>query len=293
MPNTVAQQMQDNAPTFGNVLKSVGEGVVASQKKLDASIVDTITKLNDTKITVVTDVVMALDDDGRPIVDADNLKTKDVSVLNYFMPTVHEWKHVALSMDLTLSHMDEQYGMTFEESQFSGNEGGVGLFLGYVGWFQMGGSFESFSEDVNVQREADWARGQVRLDAQLSPRRTTKFPVAAQVTLGPQINLIPGPITEKKENNVLKGRSMDLIVRILKVDGSANPNLTPVVTAGGFMVAPPAADAEYPSPGVTNASGQTKYTVTRNFSSPSFAQPIKTKISVRLNDMTKTLDIVL
>ena len=286
MADSVAVQMAQGAPTFGNVLKSIGEGVVVSQQKLDQSIVDTVTTLNGTKIKVATDVVVALGDDGLPLPPTDaSVKYQEVSVLNYTMPTVHEWKHVAISMDLTLSHVSTETGLNFNQTQWSGGTEGYGLFFGYVGWFSASWHEQEIEQKYNYKNEADWARGQVRLDAQLGPRRTTKLPVAASVSVGPTIIILPGPVVDVTTGSVLTGRSMDLKVKLLKKDGGANPGKTPVVNAGGFRV-------EYVQ-ATTDSLGEAKYTIKRDISSPAFAQPRRSTISVTLGDIVKTLDITL
>jgi hypothetical protein len=78
----------------GNVLASIGSAVAVSQKALDKSVVDTIKKLNDKKIKVVTAVRQELTDDGVPDASKTTLVTNELSVLSLFTPEFHEFKEL-------------------------------------------------------------------------------------------------------------------------------------------------------------------------------------------------------
>ena len=104
-----------------------------SQAALDQGVIDTVNTLGNTNITVVTDVIQHLNDDGEPDPALTELVTTDLSVLNFFTPTIHEWKRVALSMDLSVGAFSESDGLTFNAEQSGGGVGGVGLFWGFLG----------------------------------------------------------------------------------------------------------------------------------------------------------------
>ncbi len=63
-------------------------------------------------ITVVTDVVQELNDDGLPVPTATQLVTQNVSLINFVRPTAHQWSHVALRMDMTVGAVDNERGIT-------------------------------------------------------------------------------------------------------------------------------------------------------------------------------------
>lgn len=292
MPINIPQMMDETAPTFGNVLKSIGQGVASSQEALDQGVIQTVNALNDTKITVVTDVVLKLDDDGMPVVSDNDLISQEVSVLNYVSPTIHEWKHVALSMDLTMSSISEERGIEFSREQRIINFHTYGLFWGFLGWTDMDDQTNRSSFSQQTKREVDWERGQVRLDAMLGPRTTTKFPVPAQVMTGPQLFINPGSVVESKNTEgVVTERSLDLFIKIIKSDGSVNPNVGPIsATAGVLLVS--AANTDGYTPGQTNHQGKAKFTLTRKIFA-SFSQPYRTPVIIRWNDIVRTLEVVL
>jgi hypothetical protein len=167
----VSGQLRTVAPTFGQVLKSIGTGVAESQKALDHGVIQTVKDLADTEITVVTDVIQHLDDDGEPNPAETQLISTDLSVLNFFMPTIHEWKRVAVSMDLSVGEFNESDGVSFHAHQGSSGVGTVGLFWGFVGVGEEHDISHDQFGDQSHQQEASWSRGRVRLGRSLGPRR--------------------------------------------------------------------------------------------------------------------------
>ena len=176
----VSGQLKAVAPTFGDVLKSIGIGVADSQAALDQGVISTVNELADTNITVVTDVIQHLDDDGLPVAADTELVSTDLSVLNFFMPTVHEWKRVALSMDLSCGAFNESDGLSFNAKQSGGGVGGAGLFWGFLGVNYEYGYDNEQNGTRSHEQEASWSSGEVRIDAILGPRRPGSFPCRAR-----------------------------------------------------------------------------------------------------------------
>src|SRR5262249_4529834 len=138
---------------------------------------DTVNLLNNTKITVLTDVVEVLGDDGLPDASKTELITEDVSVLNFFTPIFHEWKNVSIAMDLEVGAFHEDQGLTFTAKQHSQGLALTGLFWGFVGWGTDTDSEANQDVSSTVNHEVRWQQGQVRVDARLGPRNTSKFPI--------------------------------------------------------------------------------------------------------------------
>ncbi|MFN3591744.1 MAG: hypothetical protein ACK4TG_06120 [Thermaurantiacus sp.] len=285
----VAGKLDAIAPTFGEILKSVGGGVADAQRALDRSVIDTVRRLADTKIDVVTDVVQRIDDDsGLPLVPdpATDLITQQLSVLNFVTPTVHEWKYVSLFMDMTVSGFSQKTGMSFTSRSFTSAQTGVGLFSGLLG-FGGRASFETKTEvDTDLHRESEWASGQVQLDAQLGPRRTNAFPVPASVDVGPQIF-----VTQGRTRDVTSGagpgaplveRNVEVTVTILKANGEANVGRNPVIEAPGLL-------REAVAGGATNAQGKVVYRLRRFYSRPG---PFATfPVTVRLGALVRRFSV--
>jgi len=258
----VSGQLKAVAPTFGSVLSSIGIGVADSQSALDKGVIDTVNELSNTNITVVTDVIQHLDDDGLPDTSLTELVSTDLSVLNFFMPTIHEWKRVAISMDLSVGAFSESDGVQFNAQQQGGGVGGAGLFWGFLGVNETSSYDNTQMGSLTHQQEASWSAGEVRLDATLGPRTTGKLPVASQVSVGPQIVFSQGATKEVAVSGAGVNRSVDLVITVLKAAGDANPTKPVTVTAAGLRTA---FSSTAPFTGnITNADGQILVTVTRN-----------------------------
>lgn len=287
----VSQEFAELAPTFGDVLLSIGTGVAESQDALDQGLVETARTLSDTKITVVTDVIQHLDEDGLPEVGETDLVTHDVSLINYVTPTVHEWSHVALSMDLSVGAMDNERGMSFTQKQRTSGYSGVGLLWGFVGWFGESGRETFSSYNSNVRQESDWANGQVRVDAQLRPRDVGQFPAPAEVTIGPQIYFSLGTVTETMSGGVVTARSVDVIISVRKADGDQNPSVNISLDSGPFRQSFSTTDGF--SGTTTNSDGQCKVTLTRDIPSTRFLRAMTADITVHLGELKQTSAITL
>ena len=288
------QQLISSAPTFGTLLRSIGTAVAESQSALDKSMVENVQALSDTKITVVTDVITRLDDDGMPVPPPDDpnlrkqdLITTDVSVLNYFMPTMHEWRRVALSMDLTVARFSSQDAFTFERKQ-GGTSRSTG-FWGFLNWFggSNSGSTEVTNSSSNVtQRETDFTQGEVRMDALLAPRRTQAFKAPINVSKGPQIFVAQGETRDTKAEGKVIGRETDLLVHVIKPDGGDNPGKNLKVDANGLLVT-------FAAGSTTDATGRLTMTAKRSFPSALYGTPKSFTLTLTLGGVRQPVTITL
>jgi hypothetical protein len=286
----VSGQLKAVAPTFGQVLRSIGTGVANSQKALDEGVIDTVEELADTEITVVTDVIQHLNDDGEPDPAQTQLVSTDLSVLNFFMPTIHEWKRVVISMDLSAGAFNEKDGLSFHAKQSGGGVGGVGLFWGFVGLGYTSDYERERSTAQSHEQEASWSSGEVRLDAILGPRRTDSFPTPTQVTLGPQIVFSQGATKETPVAGAGVNRTIDVLVTVLTHAGDENPNKPLTVEAGslGFAFSNTA-----PFTGsTTNSDGQIMVTFKRNVPNAG-ASAGKFPVTVRLGALGQAFTLTI
>ena len=287
----VSPELLALTPTFGDVLSSIGMGVASSQAQLDKGLVDAAKHLSNTKIDVITDVIQKLDDNGLPSVAQTTLVKSNLSLINFVNPTVHEWKHVALSMDMTVGSLDVESGMTFKKKQYQTGTHAYGLFWGFVGWFDTDEQSSRQESTRHSRQESDWASGQVRMDALLGPRRTSKFAAPAQVTIGPSINFSQGAVQETQQNNVVTGRFLEVLINVRKANGAANPNVPLEADTDRFAFSW-VADAPFTG-STTNAQGQAKLKITRDIPSPIFARPTRVKLTIRLGAVAKDLSVIL
>jgi hypothetical protein len=284
----VTSQLDASAPAFGSVLLSIGNGVAQSQKALDKGVVDMVNALNNTNITVVTDVVETLNDDGLPDASKTQLVTQNVSVLNYFTPTVHEWKNVAVSMDLTIDSFHQTQGVQFSKHQDINSDNNTGLFWGFLGWTDYSTETKDTSFSSNTTTEVAWQSGNVAVDAILGPRRTGKFPVPDSVQIGPQIFVSQGATVETKDGGGnVTARAVNLTITVRKADGSPNPGKNIVLNAGGLLPAFTGASGS-----TTDANGNVQVTLTRTLF-PGFTSARPFTVSISLGQLRQTASVTL
>jgi hypothetical protein len=280
MEADVSGELADVAPTFGDVLLSIGTGIADSQAALDQGLVTAARHLSETKITLVSEVVQELDENGLPDASQTQLIQNEVSLINFVNPTVHEWKHMALSMDLSVGATDYERGMTFNRTQRDINAHAYGLFWGFLGWFDTDDRTTTTHQDARTDQESDWAQGQVRMDAMLGPRTTGKFPVPAEVAIGPQIYFSHGTVTENVSSGVTTGRSMDLLIRVRKANGDVNPNVNIIIEAPSYNFSF-VNDGTYLG-STTNADGDIKVQLSRAIPNARFLRPVRGQVTARL-----------
>jgi hypothetical protein len=197
---------------------------------------------------------------------------------------------VALSLDMNVGAMDNETGMSFSVQRDSTKAGNAGLFFGLLGVGYLSSSSDFRSVNSSSHREAQWSNGSVQLDATLAPRRTTKFPVPASVSIGPQLFVSQGAVTETKVGNVVTERSVDVLISVRKASGAVNPSKNIELDAAGLL---PSFSSTAPFTGTsTNADGQCKVSLRRPITA-GFGNPAKRSLTLRLGDLSKRFDLVI
>jgi len=245
-------------PAFGNVLAAIGGAVADSQKSLDKAVIDSINKLNDTKITVTSQVEIDIDDDGVP--SGATLVTNEVSVLQYYTPVFHCWKHVDISMDVTVSDFHETQGVRFSSKQSNTSiAGGVSWNKGWGAWFSASHSQSQQSSESNTQVDTEFTSGQLLVDAEIGPRPIAKFAPATEITVGPQLMVSQGDITEITNNGQITGRKVTFEVQSRKFTGEPNSG------ASIHVEYPPSLAGLHPLDVTTDGSGKATFDLRRDF----------------------------
>jgi len=281
----IAKQLKDGSPAFGNVLSAIGDAIASSQAEFDKAVIDTVNELNKTNIDVVTQAIVELDDDGLPSADSAKTKltTQSLSVLNFFTPVFHEWKNVSISMDLTVGEFHGEQGLSFKAHQQSTNVSGS-VSWPFAGWFRADTSSSDQAVNTSAEQNAAWSSGQCRVDALLGPRATGRFPVAASFSVGPQIFISQGAVTEQKNGDTVTGRATELLIELRKVDGAVNPGRTIIAEAPGLLAAPVAGTTTTSDP-----AGKVKLALTRNGGGAFRNFPV----TIRLGQIDKTATVTL
>jgi len=281
----VTNALDASIPVFGNVLQSIGDGVATSQKAMDQGVIDTVNKLNNTTIKVVTSVVEVLGDDGLPDISQTKLITENVSLLNFFTPTIHEWKNVSVSMDLSVGSFHSEQGLQFSQRQHSESSVATGMFWGFLGWFDTDTTDRTNSLATQKSSDVAWQSGQIRVDALLGPRKTGKFPVAASVSVGPQIYVTQGVVQEQKTGNIVTSRNVEVEAQVRKASGDPNPNKNITLNSGGLL-------PSFPNGSATDANGKVKFTLTRTLI-PGFTAAVGFQVNILFGQLRKTFAVTL
>ena len=287
----VSGDLAELAPSFGDILASIGRGVADSQTALDRGLVDTATTLSQSTITVVTDVVQELNDDGLPVPSATQLVTENVSLINFVRPTAHQWSHVALRMDMTVGAVDNERGISVNSKTKSARATNVGLFFGFLGIgvssFKERSTFRSEESDF----ESNWAEGRVLMDALLQPRNVEGFDPPAEVSIGPQIFMALGSVQETLNSGVVTARATDIVITVRKANGAVNPSVMIDVDPGPFDLSFATADGF--TGNTTNAAGQCRITLSRNIPSPLFQRRVRGTVTATLGQIERSTTVSL
>jgi hypothetical protein len=285
--NPVTGQLNAMAPTFANVLRSIGEGVASSQATMDRGLKETIEKLKGTKIKVVTQVVQELDDDGLPSKDGPDLVVKEQSLINFVEPHQHVWQSIKLSMDMTVSDVSTEHGMTFKRDQTSVSTHGHSLPWGFGNWFSVSAYGTHTEQTSDTNSHNTWSSGQVRLDAQLESRHADRLPVGIEVEIGPKIYFSQGPVKETRGKTSTR-REVDVAVQVQLASAAVNPDVTLVMSCTHL-----AAAFAGKTGGKTDALGNAVITVSREVPTGAPPVPQTGTLTVRLGEIVRTLDITL
>lgn len=286
--NSPLGQFDSMMPTFGNVLLNIGSGVAASQEEMDKSLIETVKKLQDTKIKIVTDVIQELDDHGLPDATKEvKLVTEEVSLVNYVPPTQQLWNRVALSMDLTVSGMSAENGMVLKQQQTQASGVAGSSWWGFYGWFDGQASSSRQEQSTQSGYEQQWSSGQVRLDATLGSRRMDKLPVGAEVVTGPQISFSVGQATETKTGALVR-RTVDVTIQVRRGNGQ-------VLVGQALSVASDPFPYSFGTPegSITNTSGKVVVQLSRDYPAGVAPSPVKGTITVTMNALVRSFDLSL
>lgn len=209
-----------------------------------------------------------------------------LSVLNFVAPTLHEWRYVAVSMDMTVAGFNEKTGMVFNSFSLRASQQSRGAFFGFVGVGATALNSDFAAVRANIERECEWALGQVQLDSLLAPRRTSKFPVPASAEIGPQIFATQDRTTDVRDGTgpdaPLTERQVEVTITVLKANGEANAGRSPTIEAPGLL-------REAVAGGATDARGRVRYRLRRFYGRPAAFATFP--VTVRLGAIVRRLEV--
>jgi hypothetical protein len=211
-------------------------------------------------------------------------------VLNFITPTVHEWKFVRLAMDLEVGEIDRTQAMTFKREQVSIGANAVGMFWGFLGWFDTHNEEKRTTVTSSAEQEVDWSQGQVRVDALLGPREADGFTPPANVDIGPRIYFSQGSVTDTTASGV-RTRAVKVRIKLLKASGAVNPSKNLVVEATGLGISFTTGGGFNGS--TTNTDGEVEVTLSRVVPVGATVTPRQFAVSASLGQIRQNTQITL
>lgn len=276
----VTPELTRDAQSFGDVLSAIGNAVVVSQAALDDAAIESAKQLSQTKLDVTVAIHQDLDDDGNLSGDP-QLDTRTLSLSTFILPTLHQWQHVAVSMDLTVSALDATAGLKVKS-------GGASASVGWSGaGFSAGAAFNYSSIDVESRFKADFSQGAVRLDALLGPREEFRFPEINEFAVGPQI-LVTQAVTSTPAVTVPTAtpatRKVTLTVKLRNTMGHE-------ITGKSIDVRLPA-DLRRRMQNWTSGMSATANPIVFDLAPAAVAQPAQTyRVELKYGDLSKIVDV--
>jgi hypothetical protein len=275
----VTDELRRGAQSFGEVLEAIGNGIVLSQAALDDAAIETAKQLSQTTLDVAVAIRQELDDNGDLVPGAPTIDPRKLSLSSFILPTLHQWQHVAVSMDLTVSELDATTGVKVKS-------GGASASVSKAGFgFSAAAAFNYSSVDAESRFKADFAGGAIRLDALLGPREEFRFPEINEFAIGPQILVTQAATAGSAAPPNPAFRKVTLTIKLLDLLGKA---LTGTI------------DVRLPvdlrrrlkswTTGMVSAPGSIDF----NLDTPFLAQPAQNfRVELKYGDLSKIVDVTI
>jgi hypothetical protein len=240
---------------LGDLVQNTGQAVAATQNKLNATSAETATALATTLVDVIAVQESVYDDQGN-LAEAKSHMMK-LPLINFIDPVFYEWSQVRLQGQFTAREFADAASSKSFRYQSSDKLGQAGLlvFLG-GGYNQL--KFQHDSTEMTSESTSDISYGNIRMMAELKPRRDVSVPKPRQIMQGPRLAILQGEITDVLDGALLKARTMSLLIEYRRRTGE--PIAGKAISIETEGVAWSFADGS-----VTDADGRVEITLRREF----------------------------
>jgi hypothetical protein len=179
MKANVTDKLQAAAPAFGEVLKSIGTAVAATQAAMDDAALESLKELAKQTVDVPVILEQLLDDDGLPT--DTNIITEKVTLASIIPPSMKQVERMTMRMDLTVGEFNATGGVKFNSRMST-----VGANFSF---FNRGISAENTTTGVRseFQQLSEFSTGSVSVAVEIGERTGFQIPTPAQYAIGPQI----------------------------------------------------------------------------------------------------------
>ncbi len=276
----VSDELNRAGVAFGDLLERTGQAVAQAQSALDRSSARTASSLARTLVDVIAVEEKIYDDQGN--VSDVRVHQRRLPLVSFIDPVFYQWSQVRLQGRFTAREFADArtaYQRGWSRSDKSG-QGGLLVILG-------GGrtTFESQSTttESELTRSRDLSIGQLRMNAELRPRRDVAIPKPTQVIRGPRLAVIQGEIQDIHDGGVLVERTLSVLLEYTRRDGTPIANKAIAIESEG------AAWEHVGGSGVTDAQGRMEILLHRYFLDPEAdTSPINVTLSARVGLVQNT-----
>jgi hypothetical protein len=220
----ITAQLQESAPAFGDVLRSIGHAVAVTQTALDDTALESLKALAGQQVQVPVLIEQNLNDDGTPDTTPGGVVITSVpmpltSIIN---PSMQQVNQMTLRMDMRVQSFDATSGIKFNQNIASA---GVSYSRGNFGF-----AMSMANTNVNAQfsNMSDFASGSVMMSMDIGDRTGFQIPTPLEYGIGASLLVrlkkvsqvtVPGATAD---DPAVTTRTAEILVKRVSKDGSVS-----------------------------------------------------------------------
>lgn len=217
-PADVSDELGRAGAAFGDLVRLTGKAVADTQRKLNKTGAATTSALASTLVDVIAVTETIYDEDGT--LTESKSHTLKLPLITFVDPVVYEWSEVRLQGRFFARELGTASGSSSSSGSSSDGSGqaGIGIVFGF-GYTSFGSRRNSVESEVNANQ--DLSMGELRMSADLRPRRDIGVPKPREAMQGPQLAILPGEIQDVAAAGANPAqRTMTVTFQYFKRDGS-------------------------------------------------------------------------
>lgn len=221
----VTPELQEAGKSFGSLLKTTGNAIALSQRKLNETSANSAIALSNTVVNVIAVRETVYDDDGEITTPSNDIIQK-LPLVNFMDPVFYEWPEVHVQGLFMATEISSGVQASSQATTTTGvgTQAGLSIKLGRLSLFgyerQAGASSTTQGSTMTAQASVgDYAFGNIRLNARLTPKTDVGVPKPRQIIRGPKLAFAPANPTDDTATPATF-RTLDLTIQYNQQDGS-------------------------------------------------------------------------
>ena len=214
---SISDELKRASMGFGEMITQVGAGIADTTRELTKTGTAAISALASTTVKVIAAEEIIYNDDG--IITGHTAFSQQLPLINFVDPVIYQWTHVRIQGVFFARELSTATSDSYEQHRSHESSSQGGLFVIFGGGhnrFSYSGSYGTSQS----QHDQDTSVGVMRLNALLEPRRDIGVPKPTQVTVGPSIAILQGPVVDVKTADVVIARTMEVVLEFRKSNGT-------------------------------------------------------------------------